>query len=61
MLPPAPPLRQNMILSLQGGLVAESVNAGEQDKCTLKGAGGVILLDHRARRLKHAVQIMRMG
>lgn len=51
----AVPLRQNMILFLPGCLIAESVKGDDQEKYVPKGAGGVILLDHRARTVKHTV------
>lgn len=51
----AVPLRQSMILFLPGCLIAESVKGDDQGKYVPKGAGGVILLDHRARTVKHTV------
>lgn len=51
----AVPLRQIMILFLPGCLIEESVKGDDQEKYILKGASGVILLDHRARTVKHRV------
>lgn len=51
----AVPLRQNMTLFLPGCLIAESVKGDDQEQYVPRGAGGVILLDHRSRAVKHAV------
>jgi len=47
----AAPVRQIMILSLPGGLIAGSVKGDDQRKCAPKGAGVVIFVGSQSKEM----------